>query len=384
MSTTDIEKAKELFRQAGLAFPTIPAQLATRLKERDNWLFSTREVDESPYELRSYIGDAHATDVADYAILAHSGHGSNSYAIQYYLVYGALRMFLHLGWGGVYMDPNRAAATIHECFSLADEIIAAVQTSGRLRLGDRLIIVGSDFYGSYWSAPGQARREEDLPRETPATVLSEALHWLKGSCEFPPGADALSSETAGKSGYQKEGKTTPRFWVISPYNSERPDVWDKVWDFDLQHGTISISWGKLGDDISSLSDDQLRELVDRTYPEKSTENREYICRTFHYFYHGVRRGDQVIARRGMKKLAAIGTVKRSAYYEPSKNLEATPSFRHHLDVEWADAPRDISFGTRVFGMQTVYEIPEDEFRRFAQADSSNMDEYNENDEHRNQ
>jgi hypothetical protein len=86
----------------------------------------------------------------------------------------------------------------------------------------------------------------------------------------------------------------------------------------------------------------------------------------------------------MKKLAAIGTVKRSAYYEPSKNLEATPSFRHHLDVEWADAPRDISFGTRVFGMQTVYEIPEDEFRRFAQADSSNMDEYNENDEHRNQ
>ena len=43
----------------------------------------------------------------------------------------------------------------------------------------------------------------------------------------------------------------PRFWVISPYRTDQPDVWDKVWDYDLKHGTISISWGKLGDDISS-------------------------------------------------------------------------------------------------------------------------------------
>jgi hypothetical protein len=39
---------------------------------------------------------------------------------------------------------------------------------------------------------------------------------------------------------------------------------------------------------------------------------------------------------------------------------------------------------RVFGMQTIYEVPEDEFRRFAQGDPSDMDEYNENDDHRKQ
>ena len=83
----------------------------------------------------------------------------------------------------------------------------------------------------------------------------------------------------------------------------------------------------------------------------------------------------------MKRLAAIGTVKRAAYYEPSKNLEAPPNFRHHLDVEWADAPRDKSFGTPVFSRQTIDKVSEEEFRRFANAERSNMDVYNENDEH---
>jgi len=31
---TDIEKARQLFRDAGLAFPTIPEELAARLKGR--------------------------------------------------------------------------------------------------------------------------------------------------------------------------------------------------------------------------------------------------------------------------------------------------------------------------------------------------------------
>ena len=104
----------------------------------------------------------------------------NSYAVQYYVVYGALRMFLHLGWGGVYMDARKAAAQIRDCFSLADDVIPAVQTVARLRLADRLTIVGSDFYGSYWSVPGQRDRGEDT-EFSPAEVLAEVLHWLRSS-----------------------------------------------------------------------------------------------------------------------------------------------------------------------------------------------------------
>ena len=177
---TDIEKALQLFRESGLGFPTIPDKLATRLKERGKWLFSAREIEVSPYDLQHYVREINETHVEDYAVLSHAGHGVNSYAIQYYVVYGALRMFLHLGWGGVYMDATEEADKIRDCFSLADDIMPAVQTGAMLRAGDRLTIVGSDSYGSYWSVPGQRDRGEDT-QLSPAEVLAEVLHWLRSS-----------------------------------------------------------------------------------------------------------------------------------------------------------------------------------------------------------
>jgi hypothetical protein len=175
---TDIEKARRLFREAGLAFPTIPEGLAVQLKEQSRWLFSTREIDMSPYNLQHYVHEVDGTDVEDYAVLSHSGHGANSYAIQYYLVYGPLRMFLHLGWGGVYMDADAAAGNIRQCFSLADQIVPAAMTVGRLGAGDRLTVVGADFYGSYWLAPEQSRQKESRDSKGPAEILAEVLHWL--------------------------------------------------------------------------------------------------------------------------------------------------------------------------------------------------------------
>ena len=176
---TDIKKARRLFQKAKLAFPTIPEELAALLKEQDKWLFSTREIEMSPYNLQHYIHEVDGTHVEDYVVLSHSGHGVNSYALQYYLVHGTLEMFLHLGWGGVYMDVGRAAAQIRECFSLADEIVPVAQTAGKLQAGARLKIVGSDFYGSYWSIPEKKSRKEDADSKGPAEVLTEALHWLK-------------------------------------------------------------------------------------------------------------------------------------------------------------------------------------------------------------
>ena len=177
---TDFEKARQLFQEAGLAFPTIPKELATRLKEQDEWIFSTREIEISPYNLQHYIREIDGTYVDDYVLLCHSGHGVNSYALQYYIVHGPLGMFLHLGWGGVYMDAKKAVAEICGCFSLADGIVLAAKTSGKLQAGARLKIVGSDFYGSYWSVSGERGRKEDTDsKEGPAQVLTEVLHWLR-------------------------------------------------------------------------------------------------------------------------------------------------------------------------------------------------------------
>jgi hypothetical protein len=174
---TAIEKARNLFRDAGLALPTIPEELAARLKERGRWLFSTRLLDMSPYNLQHYVDEAERTPSRDYAVLSHSGHGVNSYAIQYYLVQEALRMFLHLGWGGAYMDATKAAAAIRDCFSMADKIVPAAQTVGRFKAGERLLVVASDFYGSYWLRPGESRPEEDDGKD-PLEVLTEVLDWL--------------------------------------------------------------------------------------------------------------------------------------------------------------------------------------------------------------
>jgi hypothetical protein len=190
-SVSDLEEARRLFQEAGLAFPEIPDEIAARLKKRKEWLFSTREVEVSPYSLQDYVREVERTPVEDYVILAHSGHGVNSYAIQYYLVRGALQMFLHLGWGGVYSNPERDALKIHHCFALADKIVRGVQNVGNIRASSTLRIVGSDFYGSYWLAPGQggpgkmlesARRPDEGPTVTekdPTVTLTEALHWLE-------------------------------------------------------------------------------------------------------------------------------------------------------------------------------------------------------------
>jgi hypothetical protein len=86
---------------------------------------------------------------------------------------------------------------------------------------------------------------------------------------------------------------------------------------------------------------------------------------FRDFYHSIKVGDVVLARRGRKVIAATGTVTRAAYYEHNKNLEAlgpSRAYSNHLDVQWKSAPRDEAFPTVVFGMQTLYEIPEEKFR----------------------
>ena len=181
MPMTDIEKARQLFRDAGLAFPTIPGEIAARLKEQGEWLFATREIKMSPYNLQHYVAEVDETRVEDYAVLSHSGHGINSYALQYYLVRGSLRMFLHLGWGGVYMDDKAAKANIRNCFSLADQIVPAAQGMGQLEAGEHLTVVGSDFYGSYWLPPGKTRREKDMGHKDPLEVLTEVFHWLASS-----------------------------------------------------------------------------------------------------------------------------------------------------------------------------------------------------------
>jgi hypothetical protein len=119
----------------------------------------------------------------DYMLLCHAGHGANSSAWHYYLACGQLRVFLQLGWGGAYMKPDETTRAVNECFGAVSRLFTNVQESrdaGRLRSEDRLIIVGSEFYGSYWMLGGERRRSPhgERPCGKPSVALAEALRWL--------------------------------------------------------------------------------------------------------------------------------------------------------------------------------------------------------------
>jgi hypothetical protein len=75
----------------------------------------------------------------------------------------------------------------------------------------------------------------------------------------------------------------------------------------------------------------------------------------------------VIARRGRKTLAAVGTVHEAALYTPGKH----PAIGHpgFLKVVWQEHPRDKVFANVVFPMHTLAELSEEQFRNLVEGSS---------------
>jgi len=123
---------------------------------------------------------------------------------------------------------------------------------------------------------------------------------------------------------------------------------------------------KLGD-ISSLDETALLSAIERTYPNSP---RRQLFNMLWNFYHSIKPGDIIIARRGTKKIASVGTVTRKAYYEQAKNdVGQENPYSNHIDVKWHESPRDKGFANPVFGMQTLYEITEEKFRSLVEAEA---------------
>ncbi len=145
---------------------------------------------------------------------------------------------------------------------------------------------------------------------------------------------------------------TIRYWVIAPFDSTIRDIWEKVWQFDLTHNVISVGWRELGD-ISAYDEGELRNAIERQYGNTRSFNMLWD------FYHSIKEGDIVIARKGRKKIAGVGAVTKSAYFDREKNLKVAGSdyyYPNHVDIDWHDTPRDKEFDRIIFGMQTIYEI----------------------------
>lgn len=156
----------------------------------------------------------------------------------------------------------------------------------------------------------------------------------------------------------------PRYWVIAPVESKPTELFDRVWQFDLANGLISIGWQSLGD-VSRMSRDQLSQAVASTYPDKPQQTKGLIANMLRSFYHEIHPGDFVIARRGRKTLAAVGEVTEAAVHTPGRN----PAHGHRgfLKVTWREQPRDKVFPTVVFPMHTLAELSAEQFDGFLEG-----------------
>ena len=161
----------------------------------------------------------------------------------------------------------------------------------------------------------------------------------------------------------------PRYWVIAPVESKPPELFDRVWQFDSANNCISIGWSGLGD-ISQLSKDALAAKIAKACPAKPAQTKSLITNMNWSFFHEIKPGDIVIARRGRKILAAVGKVTSRATYSPGKSPVHTDC--HFMQVEWQDSPRDKAFPTVVFPMHTLAEFSEDEYRAVVSENLSEM------------
>jgi len=161
-----------------------------------------------------------------------------------------------------------------------------------------------------------------------------------------------------------------RIWVIAPYDSGNAELFDTAWAFDLEHDTIALGWSEMGD-ISQLSRDNLESVYRKTYPEqKSKAVTTKDINALWAFYHEIREGDVVVARRGRKRILAIGKVVGSPYYDEDKGRERLAGkterfYSNFLPVAWDN--KSVDFDRQVFSFYTIYEIAEEKLKALLES-----------------
>lgn len=157
----------------------------------------------------------------------------------------------------------------------------------------------------------------------------------------------------------------PRYWVIAPYDSQKPDIFENAWSYDLKHNTIAVGWRELPD-ASELDKAELESKFKETFPHVT--NKGNITRdvnTIWNFLHEISIGDIILARKGTKKLIGHGIVKGTPYYSVEAGRERVGNLTENyypylIPVEWEQ--KEISYPNIVFSFYTMYEIGEDKYK----------------------
>jgi hypothetical protein len=121
-----VEAAALMFEEAGLVRPPVPDSLAAGFVQRHKWTFASRDLSWGLYAWGPFLEEAILGEVDDYVATGYGGHGMNSWALHYYLLYGPLALFVQVPRGGVYDDENRDEA-VCDRLELCGQLIAACE-----------------------------------------------------------------------------------------------------------------------------------------------------------------------------------------------------------------------------------------------------------------
>lgn len=184
----DFERLEGMLAEFGIRMPPVPDALGSQLKERDEWVFSTRTVKAPPADLMHYVRKAIAGALPDLALIALQTDAQPC-ALHVYLIQAPLQLFLQLRWG----EPSRVAAGIDAILALSEDLALEIPTGlrrGRLTPDGRLTVVGSDFLEGFWevaagteravrpgAAPKRPGTRTTIP--SPQTIVADALRWCR-------------------------------------------------------------------------------------------------------------------------------------------------------------------------------------------------------------
>ena len=99
-----------------------------------------------PYNFGLYVSRLARSVPDDFVLFAHSGHGINSSAIQYYLVYRPIVVYIQIPFGGVYGDIVAERAQVNASFELIGELIELVdQRRGSIEPSYVVPVIANEF-----------------------------------------------------------------------------------------------------------------------------------------------------------------------------------------------------------------------------------------------
>ena len=159
-----------------------------------------------------------------------------------------------------------------------------------------------------------------------------------------------------------------RHWVITPYSYDDFETFQKVWNYDHRYGVVGIGWSDMGD-LARLSEGEIERRYFQVFDDKTRVGLNQVIR----FWCAIQPGDRVIARGGRKRILDVGTVTGPAFYDGNQGRERSRMggdakvYEYFLPVRWDGIEKE--FPNQVFGMLTVYELPEERFMQLVSGDS---------------